>query len=147
MRKIFLVLLVFGVAMAAMSCRTFQVSGMETSLTADPGDVVGNFSTTVRVNKFLGMSGGINLFNLTSDAGDADITNAIRREIANMGGTRAINVRIEQRASFLNLLLNGITGSIWAPQTVLVTGTVVRDRAPEVSETSVFEPVAMMAGE
>jgi len=147
MRKIFLVLLVFGVAVAATSCRTFQVSGMETSLVAAPGDVLGNFNTTVWVNKFLGTSGGANILNITSTAGDAAVANAIRQEIANMGGTRAINVTIEQRASFINLLLNSITGSIWAPSTVRITGTVVRDRAPGVSETNVFEPLAIMATE
>ena len=144
MRKIFLLLLVFGVAMATMSCRTFQVSGMETSLVAASGDVVGNFSTTVRVNKFLGASGGSNFLNITSTAGDAAITNAIRREIANMGGTRAVNVQIEYRAGLLNMFFNNLTMRLWAPSTVRITGTVVRDAAPA---APVFEPIPAAADE
>ena len=38
----------------------------------------------------------------------------------------AVNVTVEYRASFVNLLLNGLTFGIWAPARAHVTGTIVK---------------------
>ena len=127
MKKAFLVILVLGIAFAAISCRTFQVSGLEASMQGNSGNVVGTFDTKVWVHKFLGTSGGRNLFNITSAATDAVVIDAVRREIMNYGGDRAVNVKIEYKASFVDMLANGITGSLWAPATVRITGTVVKN--------------------
>lgn len=90
------------------------------------GDVCGTFSTKVKVNKFLGNSGGSSFANITSDAMNEEIQRAIDAEIRRLGGSAAIDVVIEQKASFLDILLNGITCNIYAPATVIVTGTVIK---------------------
>ena len=127
--RIFPVMLVCLLALSSLvgiSCKSFQISGLEVAQQASTGDMLGNFDINVKVNKFLGNAGGLNLFNLTSDATDPKITDAIKAEIAKLGGTKAINVKIEYQATFINVLLNMITGSIYAPATAHVTGTVVR---------------------
>ena len=128
MKKFLLILTVLGMTAVAMSCTSFQTTGVEVSLTGTQSDVLGNFETSLWVNKFLGVAAGPTLFNLTSTATDDVVANLVKDEIAKKGGDRAINVKIEYKASFLQLLANSITGSIWAPSQVVVTGTVVKDR-------------------
>ena len=120
---------IFAIAIAAVSvgaCTTFQLSGV--SVVSDmPGvEVVGDFSTTVAVTEWLGASGGANLFNVTADAMDSAIYDAIQREVAQMSGDAAIDVDIRYEATFINLLLNQLTGTIYSPATAFISGTVVR---------------------
>ncbi len=120
---------ILAIAIAAVSvgaCTTFQLSGV--SVVGDmPGvEVVGDFETTVNVTEWLGSSGGSNLFNVTSDAMDNAIYDAIQREVSQMSGDAAINVDIRYEATFINILLNGLTGNIYAPATAFISGTVVR---------------------
>lgn len=115
-----------GVAILAIaSCTTFQLSGIQ--MTEDmPGmQPLGDFETTVKVNEFIGNAGGANLFNLTATNMDDRIYDAIRREVQRRSGDAAINVTVEYRASFIDLLLNGITFGLYAPATAVISGTVV----------------------
>jgi len=126
MRKIFLVLLVLGMTLAITSCTSFRMSGLEFSAMPELGEIVGNFDTTVRINRFLAAPGSVSVFNVSAGATDPAIVNAIRHQIANMGGTMAVNVSIVETASFGDFFLNTITWGLWAPSTIRVTGTVVR---------------------
>jgi hypothetical protein len=125
-KELLFCLIGFAVFAAITSCTSFQIGGMEVHQSATEGTVVGDFNIKVSVHKFLGASGGSNLFNLSSDATDPKIIQAIRTEIQNRGGASAINVKIVYKASFLNILLNGITASIYAPATAYVTGTIIK---------------------
>ncbi|MEM5948030.1 hypothetical protein WKV44_05700 [Spirochaetia bacterium 38H-sp] len=87
---------------------------------------MGEFDITVKVNEFLGNSGGTNLLNLSADAMDTAIYDAIQREIQKYTGDAAVNVIIEYKAEFLDLLLNNFTFGIYAPATAHVTGTIVK---------------------
>lgn len=118
-------------ALTAISCTTFQVSGIEIAQRciachAIAEDAVGNFSITVRLNQFFGLSGCLKYANVTAHAMNPAISYAISREIAMRGGSRAVNVEIEYRASFTDLLLNLLTLRIWSPARLRITGTVVR---------------------
>ncbi|MDR0472877.1 MAG: hypothetical protein LBH43_04305 [Treponema sp.] len=128
-RLIFPVMLVCLLALSSLvgvSCTSFQVSGVEVAQQASSGDVLGSFDIKVNVVKFLGSAAGSNLFNVSSDATDPKIVDAVKAEVAKLGGSRAINVKIVYQASFINLLLNSITGFIYAPATAHVTGTVIK---------------------
>ena len=122
--KVFI--LVVSIVFFATSCTSFQVSGLEVSPQATAGDIIGDFDINVHVRKFFGGSAGTNLLNFTSDVTDPLVVDAIQAEIFRMGGSRAINVRMEHRASFLDIFLNAITFSIYSPSYVRVTGTVIR---------------------
>ncbi|MCL2193892.1 MAG: hypothetical protein FWB78_10930 [Treponema sp.] len=113
-------------AFAINSCTTFQVSGIEVAKYDVDMDIVGNFSIVVRVNQFFGLSSCLKYGNRTAHAMDPVISYAINREIDRHGGSRAINVEIEYRTSFSDLLLNHLTLRIWSPARVHITGTVVR---------------------
>ena len=108
-----------------VSCTTFELDGLMYSKDAPGVEVVGEFEITVWVHEFLGGSGGANLFNLTSDAMNDPVRKAIQEEIENLSGDAAINVSVKYQASFVNILLNGFTGGIYAPATAVITGTVV----------------------
>jgi hypothetical protein len=121
------VLAILAVAVAVIaSCTTFKASGLSYSLTSPKTTVVGDFKTEVWVNEFLGSSGGAKFLNVTSDATDNPLKEAIQKAIKDMNGDAAINVTIEHKASFVDILLNGITSYIYAPSMVIVSGTIVK---------------------
>ena len=124
--KLFLSVLAICVSICFVACTTFQASGFQMGMNTGGTETLGDFSTKVWVNKFLGQSGGQNLFNLSSNATSGPIREAIDKEIQKKGGTAAINVSVKYRAHILHWILNYVTGTIWAPATVIVSGTVIR---------------------
>jgi hypothetical protein len=123
---IMLVCLLALVTLVGVSCTSFKISGLEVAQQASSGATVGNFDINVKITKWLGIAGGPNLLNIGADNTDPAIVNAIKGEITKLGGTKAINVKIEYQATFINLILNGILGGIYAPATAHVTGTVIK---------------------
>jgi len=126
MKNIFLTFLTAFVLVTAASCTTFRVSGVEFSPQPVVENVVGDFDLVVRVHQFFGVSNGMHLANITADAMDPAVVQAVQDEIDRQGGSRAINVRITYRASFFDLLLNHLTVRVWAPASVYVTGTIIQ---------------------
>lgn len=113
-------------AVVLSSCTTFVLSGTQMTREMPAYDTVGQFETTVKVNEFLGASGGANLFNVTSDTMDTAIYDAIQREIQKFTGDAAVNIEIEYKATFIDMLLNGLTWSLYAPATAHISGTIVK---------------------
>jgi hypothetical protein len=113
-------------ALSITSCSTFKASGLAVNAKGAQYTSLGEFQTEVWVNSFLGASAGSKLFNLTADATEGPIADAIQKEISAKGGTAAVNITIQHKASFVNLLLNWITGDIYAPGTVIISGTVIK---------------------
>jgi hypothetical protein len=120
-----LAILIVAVAILA-SCTTFKASGLSYSLKDQKTTVLGDFKTEVWVNKFLGASGGSTLFNLTANATDSPLMDAIQKAIRDKNGDAAINVTIEHQASFVDIILNAVTSYIYAPSLVIVSGTIIK---------------------
>lgn len=114
-----------ALVMVVGACTTFQLTGIQVVEDMPGMTTIGEFETTVNVNEFIGTSGGANLFNVTSDAMDNEIYDAIRREVERRAGDAAVNVTVRYEASFVNILLNVITFNIYAPATAHISGTVV----------------------
>ena len=108
------------------SCTTFQVSGVQVNRQTPSFQTVGQFETTVAVHEFLGSSGGANLGNITATAMEDPIFDAIRREIEKFSGDAAVNVTIRYEATFVDVLLNGLTSGIYAPAHAVITGSIVK---------------------
>lgn len=108
------------------SCTTFKISGVQVTAELPAYTEVGAFDIDVWVDKFLGSSGGATFLNVTADAMDAPIYDAIQREMRKYSADAAIDVTIEYEASFVNILLNAITGGIYAPAEAHVTGVLVK---------------------
>jgi hypothetical protein len=123
---VFLCVIGFVAIVTITSCTSFQVGGVEVHQTRTEGTVVGDFDIKVNIHKFLGDSGGKNILNISSDATDPVIIQAIRTEIQNQGGRSAVNVKIVYKATFVNMLLNGITFTTYAPSTAYITGTIIK---------------------
>jgi hypothetical protein len=123
-----IIALVVVVALGAVlsGCTTFKFSGAQVTAQLPAYTSVGTFDTKIWVNKFLGSSGGATLFNVTADAMDAPIYDAIQREIHKYSGDAAVDVTIEYSASFVDILLNVLTSSIYAPAEARITGTIVK---------------------
>ncbi len=122
-----LVFVLLGALLVALvSCTTFKFSGAQVTTQLPAYTSVGTFDITVWVNEFLGSSGGANLFNITADAMDTPIYDAIQREIHKYSGDAAVNVTIEYNASVVDILLNAVTSGIYAPAEAHITGTVVK---------------------
>ncbi|MFW6328466.1 MAG: Bor/Iss family lipoprotein [Alkalispirochaetaceae bacterium] len=116
---------VIAAVLAVAGCTTFELSGVSIVEDMPAMTPVGDFETTVKVHELLGNSGGINLVNVTATEMNDEIYDAIRREVQRRSGDAAINVQIRYEASFIDLLLNGVTFGIYAPATATVSGTVV----------------------
>ena len=110
------------------SCRTFSATGLSQGVTPGGGsyEIVGNFTEREWVNKFLGSSGGTNLFNITSRATDGVVNRAIQKNLRQFGGTGVINLEITYVSNPAQWWLNKVTLFIWAPSTVIVRGTIIR---------------------
>jgi hypothetical protein len=120
---------VLGLAIVVLlvgSCTTFKIEGAQFNKEMPKYKTVGTFDVTVKVTEWLGSSGGSNFINLTAENMNAPIYEAIQKEIAKKSGDAAINVSIVYQASALDVILNGITGSIYAPAEAHITGTVVK---------------------
>ncbi|NCN05667.1 MAG: hypothetical protein GW949_08550 [Spirochaetales bacterium] len=115
------VLLVFVLA----SCTTMRVTDLSFG---EPASVqtLGTFETSVSGFKLLGSGAGTTIANIRSNAPGDTIESAVQAEIAKLGGNGAINVTVEYGADFLDLLLTGLTGSIYAPYSIKISGTVVK---------------------
>jgi hypothetical protein len=87
---------------------------------------VGQFETKVAVHEFLGEPGGLNFLNVTATNMDEKIFDAIRREIEKFSGDAAVNVTIKYEATFIDLLLNILTVTIYAPAHATISGTIVK---------------------
>src|SRR5208337_5132999 len=121
----YIALLVVAIALLA-SCTTFKASGLSYSLKAPKTTVLGDFKVELWVNEFLGSPAGAKLFNITADATEGPVKDAIQNAIRDKGGDAAINVTIEHQASFVDILLTAVTGEIYAPGTVIISGTIVK---------------------
>jgi hypothetical protein len=120
-------LLVLGFGLTG--CTTFQASGLQMGLVINGQryEKVGDFSEKEWTNKFLGWgSNGGTLFNLSSDATDPQVREAIEKNIKKLGGDGVIDVKIKYGSNPIQWILTGITVGIWMPGTVTVTGTVVK---------------------
>lgn len=119
-------ILVLIVALAFVSCTTFKASNLSMSTGNPQYTVLGKFETTVTVTEFLGSPAGANFLNVTADASDSVVRAAILEQIQLKGGSAAVDVTITHKASFVNMLLSGITFGIYTPGTLVITGTVVK---------------------
>ena len=124
--RLFLIVFSVFVSTGFIACTTFQASGIQMGLSTSGYEVLGEFSTRVYINKFLGQSGGTNFLNLSSNATSGPIRDAIDKEIQKKGGTAAINVSLKYGSNPLQWFANYITFNIWAPATVTINGTVIR---------------------
>ncbi|MDA3941604.1 MAG: hypothetical protein PF693_20235 [Spirochaetia bacterium] len=125
LNKIALVLMVV-LAVVLSSCTTFKLSGVQVTREIQSYDTVGTFDVSVKVYELLGAPGGANLGNVTADAMDTQIYDAIQREIQKYTGDAAVNVVVEYKAEFLDMIIGGFTGSILAPATAHISGTIVK---------------------
>ncbi len=112
--------------LSVASCTTFQLSGIQMNEEMPSYQTVGDFKTSVMVNEFLGTSGGTNILNATAKNMDNPIYDAVRREINKYSSDAAVNVTVKYEASFVDLLLNGLTLGLYTPAHAKIEGSVVK---------------------
>lgn len=142
LRKFF-VLLVAGAAFTLTSCMTFSADELAVLKTDSSMKMLGHFEKEVMVNEFLGSSGGANLFNVTADEMSEKLDALVWKEIEKKGGNGAINVKVEYKASFLDIVLNSLTLSIWAPAHLKVSGDVIQYGSASVGFDNTEEAISV----
>ena len=125
LRKIAVLMLIVLVVVLS-SCTTFKLSGTQITKEIPAYDAVGDFDISITIHEFLGSPGGANLGNITADAMDTKIYDAIQREIQKFTGDAAVNVVFEYKASLINMIMAGVTSGLYAPATAHITGTIVK---------------------
>ena len=83
-----LIPLIAVLSLLLAGCTTFQLTGVHVAKDLPAFSKVGEFDVNIWVNEFLGSSGGANILNVTADAMDAAIYDAIQREIQKFSGGR-----------------------------------------------------------
>ena len=126
MKRALRVAVILILVMAAASCTTFKLSGIQITKAIPSYQTVGEFEISVSVMEFLGSAGGVNIANMTADAMDTKIYDAIQREISKFTGDAAVNVTVEYEVTLINAIVNGLTGAILAPATAQVSGVIVK---------------------
>ena len=125
LNKIALIVLVV-LAVVLSSCTTFKLSGVQVTKEIPSYETVGTFDVSIKVNEFLGSPGGANFNNYSADAMDTVIYDAIQREIQKFTGDAAVNVVIEYKAEFIDMLFAGFTGNLYSPATAYISGVIVK---------------------
>ncbi len=123
MKKIIIALVI---ALAFMSCQSAQFTGLQMSKEAPAFEALGDFEVVVKDAKFVGMSGGPTLANIGQGSEDAKVQAAVMAEIEALGGDGAVNITITRESSVVDMILSGVTGSLYAPTAYTITGTVVK---------------------
>lgn len=120
-----LLALVVALVMTA-SCTSFKLEGIQVTKDLPSYQAVGTFEVSVKIHEFLGQSAGLNLFNVSSDAMNTVIYDTIQREIAKASADAAVSVSVTYQASFVDMILNGLTSALYAPATATIKGTLVK---------------------
>ena len=109
------------------ACTTFQASGLQMGARNSEYQVLGDFNKKVWVHKFLGMSAGPTLFNIGSGIPEGVIQRTVMNEVQARGGTAAINISLKWGSNPIQWILNGMTANLWAPTTLTISGTVIKE--------------------
>ncbi|MGL1890352.1 MAG: hypothetical protein OCD02_01945 [Spirochaetaceae bacterium] len=120
-----LLLIIVGLLLFT-GCTTAKFGGLQMTDEMPTFEVIGEFKTRVTITKFLGAAGGVTLFNMGRNNSIDPVYDAIQREIGKYGGDAAVNIEIEYGANLVNMFLNSLTGGIYAPSIVKISGTVVK---------------------
>lgn len=126
MKKKMLVLAALTIIVLTTACTTFNLSGVQINEEMTSYKAVAEFETTVMVNEFLGSPGGMNLFNATARAMDNPIYDSLRREIHKYSGDAAVNITVQYKATFIDILLSVMTWGIYTPAHADIKGTIVK---------------------
>jgi hypothetical protein len=128
-KRIFVGMVAVVLVLGMVGCTTFQASGLQSGLVINGQkyEKVGDFSEKEWTNKFLGWgNNGGTFFNLSSEATDPEVREAIEKNVRRLGGDGAIDIKIKYGSNPIQWILTSFTLGIWVPGTVTVTGTVVK---------------------
>ena len=106
------------------SCTTVSFQGMQMTKDVPSFNVVGEFEKKVAHNGVIGAPAGYKLIQLNDN--DERIFSIITDEIQKKGGDAAIDVTIEYKADFLDIILNAVTFSIYSPSDIIIKGTIIK---------------------
>lgn len=129
MKKNYFLLLLLVLPLVFAGCTTFKAEGLSYFKDYSDYNVIGHFEKSVTVNEFLGYSAGANLFDFSADAMSDELFVILSREVEKRNGDGIINLDIEYSSTFLQMLINGLTGYVYAPAKLTVKGDIVRSKS------------------
>ena len=141
MKKVILLSLL--VLFSITSCMSFKASDLAVLQKQESMILLGHFDSEVLVSEFLGKSGGTNLFNISAEVMNEKLSVLVWNEIIKKGGNGAINLNIEYKATFLDLLANYLTTGIWAPSHLRVSGDVIKFSDDRIGQINTEESLSV----
>ena len=119
MKNMKIAALVLLVALFAVSCTTVSFQGIQAVRDMPDFTVVGEFERVISDPHLIAGP-------LPMGQPDHRIFTEIQDEIAKLSGDAAINVTIEYGQTFFDLILGSLTGQLYSPRTITLSGTVVK---------------------
>ena len=113
------VLALLACLLVLASCQTVTFQGLPVVKEVPPYTVVKDFSTTIGDPTLIA---GL----LPLSQPDQRIYSYIKEEIDRYSGDAAINVELDYGVSFFDLILTSLTGSIYSPRTITISGTIIK---------------------
>jgi hypothetical protein len=118
----------WGIALALLlvlaSCTTVSFEGLQMQTDLEGYSVVREFEIELKDTKLLGAGTGYGLMSLNQP--DERIFEEIRREIDKASGDAAVDVTIQYKTSLGDMIWNSLTGTLYSPRTIVVTGSIVK---------------------
>ena len=118
----------WGTALALLlvlaSCTTVSFEGLQMQTDLEGYSVVREFEIELKDTKLLGAGTGYGLMSLNQP--DERIFEEIRREIDKASGDAAVDVTIQYKTTLGDMIWNSLTGTLYSPRTIVVTGSIVK---------------------
>lgn len=121
-KRILIAFCVLAVLVLA-SCTSAKMSNLAYGI---QGEELGDFTVTVKSFELIGGAAGPHLVGMEEWKGQALVETAIKEQMEKFGGTGVINLKIQRTATFIDILLNSVTENIYAPETIVISGTVIK---------------------
>ena len=114
--------IVFGVALLLSGCATLDVKAITSDVSVEMNntgnkEIIGSFSRKWKNHVF-----AAGLFTLSQDK----TSQVIEEAVSEMGGSGAVNVKIRKQSRFIDYLLIYLSAFMYTPETVYVSGQVVK---------------------
>lgn len=119
MTKAKIVVLAIFVSLFAIGCTTVDFQGIQAVKDMPSFTVVGEFKKDISDPHLI--SGLLPL-----GQPDHDAFRYIQDEISKLSGDAAINVNLKYHVTFMDMVIGSLTGQLYSPRTITISGTVVK---------------------
>lgn len=123
-KNVLIIALCMAIVVLFASCNSFTIENAAYGTFS--GKAIEDFEITIESFELIGYAGGGHLVGMKEWKGTKLINDAIQAKIDELGGKAAINVEIKQNVTAIQAILCAVTQRIYCPETIVITGTVIK---------------------